>query len=156
MPCAMVKAGRYVSTALETSPIFSSDVNNFAAYKLGICTTQSPYQTRGTHHWCSSFLGLLEPAVLLGGSGVLEGFRPLQADWWHSICNCRMMKCSGGNGWREIAFGSDAGEGTAFRSTWDALGPWVARSAIAKCCFCVAAMSSSSSVHRVQLKGNII
>ncbi len=49
MLCAMVKAGRYVSTALQTSPTFSSDVNKFAAYKLGICTTPSPYQTRGTH-----------------------------------------------------------------------------------------------------------
>jgi hypothetical protein len=63
------------------------------------------------------------------------------------------MKCSGGDGWREIAFGSDAREGTAFGSTWDALG---LGGAIAKWCLCVAALSSSSSVHRVQLKGNII
>ncbi len=69
IPCAMVKAGRYVWTALRTSPTFSSDVNNFAAYMLGICTTQFPYQTTGTHHWCSSFLGLLERAIIFGVQG---------------------------------------------------------------------------------------
>jgi hypothetical protein len=66
------------------------------------------------------------------------------------------MKCSGGDGWREIAFGSDAREGSTFGPTWDELGLGVARSAIANWCLCVAALSSSSSVHRVQLKGNII
>ncbi len=112
-------------------------------YKLGICTTQSPYQTVGTHYWCSSLLGLLmyKSSFLCAGvqtddiqSGIVVPSRNLLA-----------VVVEGGE--RDcIAFGS----------TWDALGLWGAREwerereQLHKG-FCAAPMPFSLSLQQVQL-----
>jgi len=119
-------------------------------YKLGICITNSPYQTVGTicRSCRSCFWELLFRAIPLSKlPGFWRVLRPLQADRC-SIWNCPTNKCASGC---EIAFGSnsDAREGIAFGSTWDAHGLWAATELPSV--FAEVKNSSSSYVQQVQL-----
>jgi hypothetical protein len=81
-------APQLFAITFQISPTFYSDFNNLVTYKLGICTTQSPYQTVGTHYWCSSLLGLpmCKSSILCAGvqtdgiqSGIVVALRNLLA-----------------------------------------------------------------------------
>jgi len=104
-------------------------------------------QTVGTFCCRSCFWELLFRAIPFKLPGCWRVLRPLQADRC-SIWNCPTNKCASGY---EIAFGSnsDAREGIAFGSTWDALPLWAATELPRL--FAKSKNSSSSYVQQVQL-----